>query len=42
MMKIMEIKTGLELTQTGLISAENAKMIFAALEQFMKNEDDEE
>ena len=42
MMKIMEIKTGLELTQTGLISAENAKMIFAALEQFMEDEDDED
>lgn len=37
-MKIMEIKT----TQTGLISTENAKMIFAALEEFMKNEDDED
>lgn len=42
MMKIMEIKTGLELTQTGLISAANARMIFAALEQFMEDEDDKD
>ena len=34
----MEIKT----TQTGLISVANARMIFAALEEFMKNEDDED